>query len=110
MQNVSYSSKPVLLHRRLLHRGGRRGSPLRDSGSTARELLFLRHQPTLASFTQALPPPLPFSRLTTEPPQIEGASYYVGAAVALLAWMTARRTFSVYGALDRFPPSARAKR
>eukprot|EP00752_Nemacystus_decipiens_P011767 g10443.t1 len=44
------------------------------------------------------------------PRQIEGASYYVGAAVALLAWMTARRTFAVYGALDRFPPSARAKR
>ncbi|CAM9870219.1 unnamed protein product [Pylaiella littoralis] len=44
------------------------------------------------------------------PRQIEGANYYLGAVVAMVAWLTARRTFSAHGALDKFPPNARAKR
>ncbi|CAM9189870.1 unnamed protein product [Ectocarpus sp. 4 AP-2014] len=44
------------------------------------------------------------------PRKIEGASYYVGAAVAALAYLTARRTFAVHGALDKVPPRARSKR
>lgn len=77
--------------------------------SASSELSLFTPSPTFASLTLKTPRP-PLSFRTTEPLQIEGASYYVGAAVALLAWMTARRTFSVYGALDRFPPSARAQR
>lgn len=76
--------------------------------SASSELVVV-HSITHSRLADSQDPP-PLSSRTTEPLQIEGASYYVGAAVALLAWMTARRTFSVYGALDRFPPSARAQR